>query len=355
MTVHRALVVAAALVIAALAAAVVRLAVRTRRGARTSEEPGVDDDASTSGRRVAVVVNPTKFTDLDKVHEQVRAACAKAGWDDPMWIETTADDPGRGQTRQALDAKVDLVCPLGGDGTVREVAEALTGTGTPLGLLPGGTGNLLARNLELPIDSLDAALEVALTGVNRTIDVGLVQFDVSGEDDKPVEKVFLVMAGVGFDAQMMADAPEQLKNRVGWLAYAVSGLRNLQGPRARARIVVDDQPPLRRRVRSILVGNVGQLTGGIVLLPDAVPDDGWLDAVVLSPKGIVSWAAVAARLITRRGHPLVEQLRCKTIELRVDRPTQAQVDGDVIGEVRALRARIEPDALIVRMPQPAAP
>jgi diacylglycerol kinase (ATP) len=300
-------------------------------------------------RRAAVIVNPTKFSDTATVRRQVTKACLDHGWAEPLWLETTADDTGHGQSVQALAAGVELVCPLGGDGTVREVAQVMVGTGVPVGLLPGGTGNLLARTLGLPIDDLGAALRVALTGSARSVDVGRVAFDVSGEDERPRERVFLVMAGLGFDAAMMEGAPERLKARVGWLAYAVSGLRNLRGPDVRVRVTVDDHPSFRRRVRTVLVGNSGTLTGGIVLMPEASVDDGWLDAVAMSPQGVLGWAAVAARVLTKGGHERVEHIRCRQIEVHTDRPQQAQLDGDTVGLVRAMRVRVDPGALQVQM------
>jgi diacylglycerol kinase family enzyme len=284
------------------------------------------------------------------VRRQVTQACLDHGWAEPLWLETTPDDTGHGQTLEALEAGVDLICPLGGDGTVREVAQVVVGSGVPVGLLPGGTGNLLARTLALPIDDLDAALRVALTGSVRRVDVGRVAFDASGEDERPRERVFLVMAGLGFDAAMMEGAPERLKAKVGWLAYAVSGLRNLRGPDVRVRVTVDDEPSFRRRVRTVLVGNSGTLTGGIVLMPEAEVDDGWLDAVAMSPKGVLGWAGVAARVLTRGGHARVEHLRCRRLEVLTDRPQQAQLDGDTVGLVRAMRVRVDPGALLVQMP-----
>ncbi|HKG52152.1 MAG TPA: diacylglycerol kinase family protein [Actinomycetales bacterium] len=301
-------------------------------------------------RRAAVIVNPTKFTSTANVRRQVTKACLDHGWDEPLWLETTPEDTGHGQTVQALAAGVDLVCPLGGDGTVRQVAEVMVGSGVPVGLLPGGTGNLLARTLGLPIDDLGAALRVALTGTVRRVDVGRVGFDVSGEDERPLERVFLVMAGLGFDAAMMEGAPERLKAKVGWLAYALSGLRNLRGPDVRVRVTVDENPSFRRRVRTVLVGNSGTLTGGIVLMPEAEVDDGWLNAVAMSPKGVLGWAVVAARVLTKGGHARVEHFRCRQIEVHTDRPQQAQLDGDTVGLVRAMRVRVDPGALQVQMP-----
>ncbi len=297
-----------------------------------------------------MIVNPTKFDDVAAVRRQVTKGCLDAGWAEPLWLETTAQDTGAGQARQALDAKVDLVCALGGDGTVRAVAQAMVHTGTPVGLLPGGTGNLLARNLGLPVTNLERALRIALTGADHAVDVGQVRFEASGAEPDAPEQVFLVMAGLGFDAAMMAGAPERLKAKVGWLAYAVSGLKNLTDPRVRVRIGADDAPSYTRRVQTVLVGNCGKLTGGIVLLPKARVDDGWLDAVVMSPKGVVTWAAVAIRLLTRRGHPRVERLRCRRIRVAAERAQEGQLDGDTVGQVRGMRVRVDAGALLVRLP-----
>jgi diacylglycerol kinase (ATP) len=350
MTVHPLTVVVVAAVVVVAFAVLLTLLVRYRRRVIEIEEQPPMTDSPASQRRAAVIINPTKFGDVAAVRDQVAKGLRSHGWGEAMFLETTEDDPGHGQALEALDAGVDLVCSLGGDGTVREVAQALVHTGTPLGLLPGGTGNLLARNLDLPLDDLDEALTIALTGHDQPIDVGLVAFDPSGEHAKTDEKVFLVMAGLGFDAAMMRGAPERLKNRVGWLAYAVSGAKNLRGPRAKARLSADEGEEVTRRIQTVVVGNCGTLTGGIQLLPDAKVDDGWLDAIVLSPKGIASWAAVAARVLTHRGHARVERLRCRELAVRVDRPTQAQLDGDVVGTVRALRTRVDPGALLVRLP-----
>ena len=102
------------------------------------------------------------------------------GWVDTLWLETSAADPGRAMTEHAAAERVDLVVCAGGDGTVRIVADELAGTGIPMGLIPAGTGNSLARNLDLPLDEV-AAIEIAFGGHTRAIDL----IKVTVDDDEP--------------------------------------------------------------------------------------------------------------------------------------------------------------------------
>ena len=337
--------------VAQAAAAGVRRFGRRRPHREHFRPEGAAKSAEAPKRVAAIIVNPTKFDDLAAVRAQVTKGCLAVGWGEPLWVETTAQDPGTGQARQAVRDGATLICPLGGDGTVRAVAAALVGTEIPMGLLPGGTANLLARNLNLPVDSVDAALKVALTGQNKRIDVGRLTVDRSGEHESPEEHIFLIMAGLGFDAAIMADAPERLKKTVGPLAYTISGAKNLRGPQFKVRIKIDGEPELTRRARTVVIGNCGKITGGLMLMPQAEVDDGWLDAVILSPVGVVGWVAVAGRLISkkRKGHQRVDHHRLKSATIRTDRPERVQIDGDPIGQARALSATVDPLALIIRV------
>lgn len=293
----------------------------------------------------AVVVNPTKFADLRALEADVARLCADHDWPEPAWFETTAEDPGEGQAREAAASGATLVCPLGGDGTVRAVASGLIGTGLPLGLLPGGTGNLLARNLGLPMDTLDAALVVALTGRDRPIDVGEVSWD-DGD-----AAVFLVAAGMGLDAEMMAGVDDRLKKRVGWLAYTFSGFRALFRRGFGVRVVAGRRRAVSQHALTVLVANCGELTGGLRLIPDAALDDGQLDTVLASPRSLSGWLAIALHVLSvhRRGHPALVHLTADQVDVATTDPVEGQLDGDAVGPRTRMRCRVLPAALTVRV------
>ncbi|MGH3717749.1 MAG: diacylglycerol/lipid kinase family protein [Pseudonocardiaceae bacterium] len=293
----------------------------------------------------AVVVNPSNINDLTRLRAQVTNVCAELGWAPPLWLQTTVEDPGGGQAAAALAAGAAVVLACGGDGTVRQVAHVLAGSGTALGLLPAGTANLLARNLAMVLHDTAHATRVALSGNNRAIDVGRVLID-----DRAEEQVFLVMAGMGFDAAIMAGASHEAKARLGSLAYFISGVRALRAPRALITLAVDGRSEPPHPVRTVVVGNCGKLLAGLVLLPAAKMDDGLLDVVALGPKSILGWLAVTAQVLTRRrGHRVVRHWQGRTVILSAQAPQQAQLDGDPVGEVRSMRLRIDRGALLVRV------
>lgn len=293
--------------------------------------------------RCAVVVNPAKVTDLDSFRTTVDGALTEAGWVEPMWLQTTVDDPGKGQTRQAVEAGVDVVIAAGGDGTVMSCAAGLVGTDVALAILPSGTGNLLAVNLGLSTD-LAAGLEVAVERATRRLDVGRL------DDDR----YFVVMAGMGFDAKLLEATSEQAKAKIGWPAYVVGALRHLRDRPMRVRVQIDDRPAVRARARTVLVANVARLQGGVTLLADAAPDDGQLDVAVLTPRTLRHWLAMGWALIRRLDKvPRMQVYRGRQVTISSDRDQPRELDGDLIEPGRTLRATIAPAALLLCVPRPA--
>jgi diacylglycerol kinase family enzyme/membrane-associated phospholipid phosphatase len=300
-----------------------------------------------STRALAVIVNPIKVEDAAAFRTIVETRAAELGWAAPAWYETTIEDPGRSMAHDAAVDGADLVLVCGGDGTVRTVCAELAGTGVPVGVIPAGTGNLLARNLDLPL-YLNAAVEVGLNGQDRAIDIVRIAGDGIAEDEH-----FLVMAGMGFDAAIMEGATEQIKAKVGWFAYVISGLRNLMFPAIRIDISVDDEPFTRHRARTIVVGNVGFLQAGLPLLPDATIDDGRIDVVLVNPARFLSWLRVVVRVVgrVRKLDETVNRMTGRKVVIRASHAAPRQIDGDPIGAGHELICECLPGKLLVRVPR----
>jgi diacylglycerol kinase family enzyme len=286
---------------------------------------------------VAAVVNPVKIKDLDALR---RAITDRAGGEVGWWL-TTEEDPGTGQAEQAIADGAKLVLICGGDGTVAACAAVLAGTGVAMAVVPDGTGNLMARNLDIPLDPSEA-LDVAFDGSDRQLDV----LDAG-------DRRFLVMAGLGFDAALIRDTDERVKARIGWPAYLAGFVRAIgRHRRTGYEITLDDEPPRHRRAIGVLVGNVGQLEAGIPLLPDAAPDDGILDVIVLAPCTPLDWPVLAGRILRGRSASgrQADILRGRRVRIVAERPVPFEFDGDFVGERSELDVEVLPGALLLRCP-----
>ena len=321
--------------------------------------------ATVQTQTAAVVYNPIKV-DLAKLRAAVEAAESTAGWGPSLWFETTEEDPGGGQTRDALAQGADVVMAAGGDGTVRAVAEALQGSGIPIGLLPSGTGNLLARNLNLTLDNLSESVTNAFIGKDRKIDLGVAEAE--REDGTKDKHVFLVMAGLGLDADMLANTNPKLKAKVGWLAYVDAIIRSLRDSNTlRIRYRLDEGFTKTLNAHTVLIGNCGSLPANILLLPDAAVDDGIFDIVALRPEGLIGWIQVWVKIVWENGvlrrsqvgrklMGLSKEVRTlrymkgKQLVLRLEQPQEFELDGDPFGKAVAIKATVDPLGLTVRVP-----
>ncbi len=297
---------------------------------------------TTERGRCAVIYNPVKVSEAFR--SVTERALADAGRTDPLWLETTEDDPGRSMIAEAVAAGVDLVIAAGGDGTVRIAADGLAGTQIALGIVPAGTANLLAYNLGLPPGEPEA-VAVALSGEDRRID--LVRMTV--DDGRPEH--FAVMAGAGLDAMIMDETDPELKSKIGTGAYFLALGKALGRLPMKARVKIDDHHFHRRKAMMILIANVGRIRG-LDLVPEARYDDGHLDVMIASPRTVLDWFKVAGRLLFRRQHrnDPIEIRRARRLEVQLREPDSYELDGDVAGSFSTMVAEIVPQALTVRVP-----
>ena len=299
--------------------------------------------------RAAIIFNPARIR-VERLEAIVADRERAEGWEPSLWIPTSIDGNASELVDAAADARADVVIAAGGDGTVSDVGAAVVGRGIPFGVVASGTANLFARNLGLPVVDTAEAVRVAFVGTPAPVDA--VRLDYRLENGETGERRYLVSAGFGIDADMVAGSDDQLKRRIGWFAYVgpvVWALRPRRG--ALVEVAADGGLPTKQRLHSIFLGNCELVTGGIRLLPDALMDDGLLN--VLALRDVASWVrrrALPGFAVDAPGGTHRNKFRyttATTVELRFDRSVPFQADGDPIGPVVWARATVERHALSV--------
>ncbi|KWZ74485.1 MAG: diacylglycerol kinase family protein [Winkia neuii] len=351
----------------------------------------------TSGRALSkkpwVIVNPARVENMGEFKEVIEGCAFDAGWEAPHFVYTEVETSPAVQARQGVEAGAGVVLVAGGDGTVRAVAAGLAHTDVPMAILPAGTGNLMARNMEVPLDSLREAASIGFTGRTHSIDLGWLRTEhhptpvTGGVKNKRVptaaaevpdpegqvlaplgqqkwapgqdEYAFLVMAGVGFDADVMATTKSEMKEKIGWFAYVLSGLRHAAKPTMKVELTLGKHGRAKQvSATTVLFANCGVLTANVVLLPDARPDDGWLDVARLDARmGPLGWLELGWRLLLQGLgiRPKLPSLnadldarRARQAELRVQEPRYVEVDGDAIGMATHIWVRTDRGAVKIR-------
>ena len=370
-----------------------------------------------------VIVNPSKPAVTAEFRSHLARAIRAAGYRGPIWLDTTVAETGATQARLAVASGARLVIAVGGDGTVRAVAAGLAGTDVELGVVPLGTANLAARNLGLPVGDLDALIDIAVFFSARPTDLAWVRTTPcpNPETGPPAppggwarptlgsEHACLVVAGIGFDAALVAVTSPALKARIKWGAYALAALENLRTPRMELSLGLvgapdDDGPPGPPRpgspsgppqpgsprpvpssgsphpdlppgpphpglppsqerlvARCLLIANGGRLPAGIVLIPGARMDDGLLDvAAIDTVAGLAGWTSLARQVLPpfaatysnpSRALGRVRLRRGTAVTVHLTEPALAQVDGELLAPTRSLRVRMDAGALRVRCPE----
>jgi diacylglycerol kinase (ATP) len=303
----------------------------------------------------ALIFNPQKITAA-----KLEKALAKLGHKEIAVHATDRETGGQEIARELIERGYRRLLVAGGDGTLRNVVEAASGSDCALGIIPLGTGNILARNLRLPL-TLEAALKRAVNGKEYVVDLGLARAVLP--DGVLRDYLFTGIGGVGMDARLMQNTQSELKRRIGWVAYIEGGFRSLPFKFEKFDVTYDNNFRTLKSY-SLLVGNVGFLPGAISMMPDARLDDGKLDVAAIGPRRIWNWVDFLSRITwqNRVVRPLalgrrwmdqtanvktLENLASSRIRIRPHSFAPMQLDGDPIGEVVEVDFSIKPKSLKV--------
>lgn len=298
--------------------------------------------------RTLLIANPNAARTQAATVRGIEGVITAAGWQ--LEVQATG---GPGDARRMAEAAVadgfDVVAVFGGDGTTMQAAAALVGTDTALGIIPGGTGNLLAGNLRLPVNPLRAT-EALVAGAPQAIDLGRI-----ARDDG--DHYFAVAAGTGVDARVMAETTSREKHRWGFLAYVATTLRILPEVHTVPFHITVDGEELEAEAAMLLVANCGEVIPPLVKLGKGIsPRDGLLDLMVLRTNSIGQSVKAVWDLLTDRSGTYGEDVSvayARGREIRVEvadgREQPVQLDGEPGGET-PFTAEVVPGAIRVMMP-----
>lgn len=297
------------------------------------------------GDRIVVLLNPHASGGNQEALRR-RIAAALAEWNVPFdLVETSSAADAMTVARRAARDGYRAVAAAGGDGTVAAALRGTAGTEVPVAILPFGTGNQLATNFGIP-SSLEGSVRVAVEGVPEPIDLGWID-----------GQYFALMSGAGADADMMAEATTELKQRLGPVAYLYAGLKNAISPRiAEYRIRADDQE-LEIRASMVILANVGLLTAPpfpleLQIGPRISVQDGLLDICVFAPRNLPEAAGMLWKVARReyQGDDRMIFLQASEVEVECDPPLPVQVDGEPFGQT-PLQAEARPSAGRILFPR----
>jgi diacylglycerol kinase (ATP) len=277
-------------------------------------------------KRILVILNPSSGRHSEEeTRTLIEDRLKKVGIEYDM-RETKGEGDALGWAERAEADGFDLVVVAGGDGTVMEAMSGLirAKANIPLAQIPVGTANLLARALMIPADVAES-LEVLFSGREERLDVGYLP------DEK---RYFALIAGCGYDAQVIGDASRELKNVLGFGAYLVTGFTNLfRLRRARIELTVDGRTQ-RFRANTVMIVNVGEIANlGIKLGENIQPHDGKLDVIIATSATVLGALGILARILTGRfkGHDDLRYLRVERVSIVAKPPLPTQIDGEELG------------------------
>ncbi|MDR1862171.1 MAG: hypothetical protein LBQ41_04065 [Candidatus Ancillula sp.] len=330
---------------------------KTRRN-RKLQESGAK---SQRDQKYCFIINPSK-KNAQQHEKTIATVCEEEGIKNFYFKYTTIEHPGNQQAVDAVSEGADVVVACGGDGTIRSVCCGIVKSGldtslVDVGVIPLGTGNVLAHNIHLPLGDTAAATKVAVYAKSRAFDIGMC----NRKEDNGFEHAFTVIAGVGFDANMVVNTNQTAKKIVGPLAYYAAGVREgfRKKPTVEMEVVAADSKVTRAttKLRTVMVGNCGRIPG-FNLIPGAQYNDGILDvAAVDTTAGLLGWMQLGADvtlqnfgLKTKSKYKIgrIDHIQAKSVHLKIDSEQSVQLDGDIIGQTTDVEFRIIKNAVNLR-------
>jgi len=274
--------------------------------------------------------------------DEARRQLSERGWTDVRWEFVPKSKRAPARVRKMLDSGIDRLLVWGGDGTVRRCIDTIVAEDAKVevAILPAGTANHLAKAVGVPGD-LAGALDVALDGTPRPIDVGVAN-----------DEVFAVMAGAGFDALMIRDTDDAGKARFGNLSYVKAAARHLQRPGTMMKVDIDGTRWFHGRAACVLVGNVGRIIGGIDVFPDASLEDGRLDIGIVTAQRRRDWARVGIRAVLGRidHSPFVEVASGSEVRIKLEDKLPWELDGGTRDACKRIDVVVLPTRVPIMVP-----
>lgn len=289
-----------------------------------------------------VVLNPAAGSADDGARGEIEGHFAALGWESEL-LETTGDEDVEAMVRDAAKRGADLCVGVGGDGTVSAVAGGLVGTQVPLGILPLGTGNVLAQELDIPTD-IEDALEL-LTGEHDVVALDMIRVG---------DKHYVLNLSAGIGSLSMRDTKREWKQRLGVLAYALTTLRILLGYQPRRFTLTVDGRPREIHAAEVMVANSAAIGNPDVRLGNDVHlDDGRLDLCIIRAKNIMDYLRVAVAVLLRR-QDQSRNVRCipvsESVRIEARRALPVEADGEIIGST-PVEASLKKAAVRVVVPK----
>jgi len=304
--------------------------------------------SSDSSQYVAVIIaNPNSgnigFPHPNRHFDETLSFLRKQGWKAELWY-TQSSGEGEKLARKAVEQQVNLVIAAGGDGTINEIIQGLAGSETALGVLPGGTVNVWARELGIPLDDAGAR-KILVHGQTRRIDLGCVD-----------GRYFLLMAGIGFDGEVTQAVEGKPLKRLGILGYTLAVLWLGPGYQGFPVVAKTDRYVVKTRALQIFVGNTQLYAGAVKFTWQARCDDGLLDLCIVRKRNLLGSLVVARDFILRRSQrrQWVRYDTFKTLKIETPIPVPYQIDGEA-GGLTPAEFSVAPGILKVIVPQKTPP